>query len=1006
VDELSFRDYLRSLISDPATKDWGDRYTSTWAELPLQVQQVVNEATPENSGERKQDLEKQQQPKRVQFAVLEGLRKLALVEKQHVLLVGRPGSGKSTALRRLLWEEAQGCLESLHLPSPQPLSQFWERGKQIPVLLELREFRSGTVLAWIQQKLRLKRLKLSEDEIADLLLDERLLLLFDGVNELPSSSAWQELDSFRRDFTVNPMIFSTRELGVGTDLGLEKKLEMLALTEMQMQEFIHKRLPGKADQLLRQMQDRLQELAETPLLLTMLCDTFAENGAVPRSRGELFRKEFDRRYDSFKPLRTQNVDENFRFLAKKLLQELAVAMMAGDSPTEFYLQIPKAQAERILEGYLQTCEIPNPTVKASEYLEDLLEHHLLQLAANPEQIEFHHQLFQEYYAAEWLLTHLSSLLQNEAGKKRLREDYLNLFKWTEAIILMMALIDDENKNIDVVRLALDVDLKLGSRLSGAVKLSNQKSTVKEIQNLAVTEFVKLSLLEATQSVYAESTLENALKHVDPNIRRRAAWILRAISEAAAIRLLKIALNDTDSNVRESAIWALDELKSKDIVEILDRVLKEDTSPGVRLRATFTLQEITTKSSILSLLRATTDSEDDVSSAAIDILTKADRKDLIETLIVVLRGKDTSLKIGAVEVLSELDDEIAARYLREAQLDLSDEVHIEATCALMRLEAKKTLQVQKQIEAARKNHEEERQREISKCLAEFNDGHSVRKGNAVSRLADLIGKESFPIVLEALSDSDRHVRFSACNILNAKLIQRFPEEISFFESVILKLILILEDEDSYPKFQAIPALGLLGDKRACSSLLKAIKHQDAAIRREAAKALIQLKCEEVEPKLIEALNDSDPLMRSFAVKALGEIQSKEAIPGLIQLLEDSDVLVQSSICKALEKFEGEIVANYLPTLAKLIASDVGDQALRAIAAIQSQCKFYNYEIFQAAQQEAEKRKQEQKAGSQERGSVIYDLRGANIGSFAHEVKGNQKLFQFNQVDETEINPKRE
>jgi predicted NACHT family NTPase len=49
----------------------------------------------------------QKQEKIERFSVLEGLRQYA---PDHVLLVGRPGSGKSTALARLLLEEAQSAL--------------------------------------------------------------------------------------------------------------------------------------------------------------------------------------------------------------------------------------------------------------------------------------------------------------------------------------------------------------------------------------------------------------------------------------------------------------------------------------------------------------------------------------------------------------------------------------------------------------------------------------------------------------------------------------------------------------------------------------------------------------------------------------------------------------------------------------------------------------------------------------------------------------------------------
>ncbi len=53
--------------------------------------------------------------------MLEGIRKYA---NNHVLLVGKPGSGKSTALARLLLEDAQAASSRNHTT--------------IPVLVELR----------------------------------------------------------------------------------------------------------------------------------------------------------------------------------------------------------------------------------------------------------------------------------------------------------------------------------------------------------------------------------------------------------------------------------------------------------------------------------------------------------------------------------------------------------------------------------------------------------------------------------------------------------------------------------------------------------------------------------------------------------------------------------------------------------------------------------------------------------------------------------------------------
>jgi predicted NACHT family NTPase len=77
-------------------------------------------------------VEPQAKEKIERFPVLEGIRKY-VKEHRQVLLVGRPGSGKSTTLARLLLEEAQNSV-ALGPPSPPTLSITH---KYVEVLREL-----------------------------------------------------------------------------------------------------------------------------------------------------------------------------------------------------------------------------------------------------------------------------------------------------------------------------------------------------------------------------------------------------------------------------------------------------------------------------------------------------------------------------------------------------------------------------------------------------------------------------------------------------------------------------------------------------------------------------------------------------------------------------------------------------------------------------------------------------------------------------------------------------
>lgn len=104
------------------------------------MQTIIQENLSEPTAQRQLDAQKHER-----FEVLEGLRK-AVREHHQVLLIGKPGSGKSTALRRLLWEEAQKSLE---------LVESGQDNFTIPVLIELRRYSGGSVPEWIEEELQI-----------------------------------------------------------------------------------------------------------------------------------------------------------------------------------------------------------------------------------------------------------------------------------------------------------------------------------------------------------------------------------------------------------------------------------------------------------------------------------------------------------------------------------------------------------------------------------------------------------------------------------------------------------------------------------------------------------------------------------------------------------------------------------------------------------------------------------------------------------------------------------
>ncbi|NJR73158.1 MAG: hypothetical protein HC773_04560 [Scytonema sp. CRU_2_7] len=295
------------------------------------------------------------------LGVLEGLRKYV---KEHVLLVGRPGSGKSTALARLLLEEA----EKSRGAEEQGSRGAEERQIKIPVLVELRYYETS-VLDLIRDFLKRHRLLLNIAVIEQLLFDGRLLLLVDGINELRSDDARGKLKKFREDYSATPMIFTTRDLGVGGDLDIAKKLEMQPLTDPQMRDFVNSYLPEQGDRMLQHLGDRLREFGQTPLLLMMLCSLFAITDDVPHNLGLVFRLFTQVDYDRQRLQDVPVTDESQRWW-KLLLKHLAFRMTQGSEPTELRVAIPREEAEKILKEFLQQEKFDKPRDRAMEWLKD------------------------------------------------------------------------------------------------------------------------------------------------------------------------------------------------------------------------------------------------------------------------------------------------------------------------------------------------------------------------------------------------------------------------------------------------------------------------------------------------------------------------------------------------------------------------------------------------------------------------------------------------------------
>ncbi len=901
LDRFEFDAYLRSLVA--TYEKWWEHYTLTDAtgkleqpkpeqpsvfDFRLMVQTVANEKDAPSPELRSEEREKTER-----LPVLDGIRKYA---DDHVLLVGRPGSGKSTALIKLVLDVADQTLKDGH--------------GQIPILVELRYWQTS-VIERIQAFLNRHdpSLSLEEAALSALLRQGRFLLLIDGLNELPSDEARTQLSSFRRDYPQAPMIFTTRDLGLGGDLGIEKKLEMQPLTEAQMKSFIRAYVPDQAEAMLRQLSDRLREFGQTPLLLWMLCEVFqrSPNRQMPTNLAEVFRA-FTTMYED-SSVRKHEVallkgdvrPLSDRRLWKDALKALAALMMQGETPVDFRVAIHRTEAERELGKIFANEKFP-----VRDILDDLLKYHLLQNRTT-DQLEFRHQLIQEYYAAEHLL-----VLLPELSDEQLKRDYLNLLKWTEAIALMLALVSDEGQALRVLKLAVnDVDIIFALNLSKNIKTVFRPSIVEWIENLEIAKIFRIRFWGATQNEESIPELVQAIKdeHLNDETRKAAIYALGEIgSNSAAIALSRflyrglsfyshanIALEEIGS---ETAIMLLSNTPRRPLVRhpflikrIEERSRQEDYGKP---------QESQTLFKHAASLEGLSSPSLKVRQESAELLGKNADEESIQGLIGSLERCEAAIT-ELIKALDDSDPNVCNRVNKEL-----DNIGWEKIVRLL-IKALRCPCFKVHVIAAYELRIINTETTISALIEATKDSYSGIRANAVYELGELHSEEMIEVLASALDDSDYEVRLEAVRALG---------KINDSKTVI-PLIKVLKDgcdRNIEGRASAAFALGEIGGGKGVKALTEALGDPFLEVRISAARALVKAGDEDVLPKLLESLE------RETEVDGFGYLAEEVAKVGR-----------PSEIPLLVEAF------NRYP---EIWGVEV------AVSVIQERFGFYNYEIWQA------------------------------------------------------------
>ncbi|MEM6254690.1 MAG: GUN4 domain-containing protein [Cyanobacteria bacterium P01_D01_bin.156] len=382
---------------------------------------------------------------------------LALMKKdlayRRLAILGAPGSGKTTLMRYM----------TLMYALRKPRRIYPKAPDYIPVLLYLRDVYKPIIenpdlvlpdllTDWVQNLQQTDPLRPPKDWFAKKLRQKRLLILLDGLDEVADEqdrkqvSRWVDRQMY--EYPETAFILTSRPLGYKHAQLKEgvTVLEVAPLTSGQIQDFVNQwyreteiKAQGHEDLGVREAADRqsklllqeidnnnvLKDLAENPLLLTMIATVHRRRGSIPRNRVELYRDICQVLLE--KRAQAKGMSDVLTASQKQaILQPLCLELMQRNTRKFTLADIAPVLKEKL-------ANLPQVQFTPEDFLKRLQEVDALIAKEQEGEFEFAHLSFQEYLAAvEIKDTH------QEACLLEVFDDEEKLAWWSETMKLYAA----------------------------------------------------------------------------------------------------------------------------------------------------------------------------------------------------------------------------------------------------------------------------------------------------------------------------------------------------------------------------------------------------------------------------------------------------------------------------------------------------------------------------------------------------------------------------------------
>lgn len=304
------------------------------------------------------------------------------------IVLGQPGSGKTTILRKIVIDIAKGVGIDF-----------------IPVYIPLRNsiLKKISLIEFIQKQFQNYGIQNADLFTKRLLEKGKLILLYDGIDEIIGSERQrilEEINILTIEYPLNKNIATSRTSSYNGELSKFKEVELCEFTLSDATSYVNNWFHDNEmkDRLIEKIHTypQLSEITNSPLLLSLICTVYEYDLEIATRRSSLYRRCIEclmRDWDAQRNFRRESNFSKLDDLKKiSILSNIAYNLHVSGKIYFDFNTIESSLTQTIYRYGLTDNDIPL-------ILEEIVDCYGLILEVSKDVYSFSHLTFQEYFTA-------------------------------------------------------------------------------------------------------------------------------------------------------------------------------------------------------------------------------------------------------------------------------------------------------------------------------------------------------------------------------------------------------------------------------------------------------------------------------------------------------------------------------------------------------------------------------------------------------------------------------